>query len=196
MFCRKQEHTSYDKKRVAIGLSLDSFMNSWDLDENGVTFLQRVLWINWAQWTRTSTIYKSLLPSCFNLSLELSRTPASDQSFIMNQSQPTTVPTHPQQPLLYLSTLVPMQQPLAPSQQQHQIPALTNLSRYPRKKGSRKAESLSNPNVHESTGTVFNDLSTGVDPGNAMIDASINPGIRKVWRTPSRNPLMANCNLT
>ena len=159
-------------------------------------FPAKGVWVNWARWTRTS-IYNSLLPSRFNLSLELSRTPASDQSFIMNQSQPTTVLTHPQQPLLYLSTLVPMQQPLAPSQQQHQIPALTNLSRYPRKKGSRKAESQQTNRVtHESTGTVFNDLSTGVDPGNDMIDASINPGIGQVWKTPSKNPLMADCNLT
>ena len=155
----------------------------------------RVLWINWAQWTRTSTIYKSLLPSRFNLSLELSSTP--DQSFIMNQSQPTINPTHQQQPLLYLSTLIPMQQPLAPSQQQYQIPALTDLSRYPRKKESHKAEARYPIQLrHESTGTVLNDLSTGVDPGNAMIDASINPGIGQVRRTPSKNPMMADCNLT
>ena len=64
-------------------------------------------------------------------------------------------------------------------------------------KGSRKAgHPYRNHNKHESSGTVFYDHSTGIDPGHAQIDANNHPGIGKVWRTPPKNPLMTDCNLT
>ena len=62
-----------------------------------------------------------------------------------------------------------------------------------RNKGFRKTEPLyPNHILHESSGTVFHDCSTGVD---AQIDASNNPGKGKVWRTLSKNLLMADCNI-
>ena len=84
----------------------------------------------------------------------------------------------------------------APPAQQYQPPS-SRRSRNQRKKWSRKTEHpLPNQVKHESSGAVFYNRSTGVDPGDAQIDASNNPGTGKVWRTPSKNPLMADCNLT
>ena len=49
---------------------------------------------------------------------------------------------------------------------------------------------------HESSGTIAEDRSVSVNSGHAQIDASNNhSGVGKVWRTPSKNPLMFDCNL-
>ena len=44
--------------------------------------------------------------------------------------------------------------------------------------------------LHESSGTISYDRSTGIHPGHAQVGASDNTGSRKVWRTPPRNPSM------
>ena len=81
--------------------------------------------------------------------------------------------------------MAPTQQ--LPSQQQYQPP---NWNR--RKKWLHKAEPpYQYRQIHESSGTVPNDRSTGVNP-----DARNNPRNGKVRRTPSKKPfkLMADCN--
>ena len=51
-----------------------------------------------------------------------------------------------------------------------------------------KAESQSRKhNPHESSGSVVNDGSTGIDSGHAWIGSSNNTRVGKVWRTPSEN---------
>ena len=83
-----------------------------------------------------------------------------------------------------------------PSAQQYQPPSF-RPSRNRLKETSRKAEHPTpNHKLHESNGAVFYDRSTGVDLGIAQIDASNNPGTGKVWITPSKEPLTADCNLT
>ena len=51
-------------------------------------------------------------------------------------------------------------------------------------------------NIHESSGLVVNDRSTGVNPGHAWIGASNETRAGKVCRTPSENLLMTDFNLT
>ena len=63
-------------------------------------------------------------------------------------------------------------------------------------KRHRKAEPHTQYHKHESSGSVVKDRSTGVDPSMARINTSKETRAGKVWRTPSENPLMANCNLT
>ena len=64
-------------------------------------------------------------------------------------------------------------------------------------KGSiRRSPITSASIIHESFGIVVEDRSTGFNPGNAWIDASKNTGGGKVRRTPTKNPSMADCNLT
>ena len=102
---------------------------------------------------------------------------------------PVVYPSHWQTP-----GMAPNQQ--VPPSQQHQPPSSRRSHGQP-KKWSRKTE---HPQpyqfIHESSGVVFYDRSTGVDPGEAQIDASNNPGTGQVWITPSKNPLTADCNLT
>ena len=66
-----------------------------------------------------------------------------------------------------------------------------------RRKGSHKTEAQYCNNVsHESPGTIAGDRSTGINPGYAQINANGNTRAGKVWRTPSRTPLMADHNST
>ena len=92
----------------------------------------------------------------------------------------------------------PVYQEMA-QQNQHQYRAPSpGPSRNQRSKGSRKTEAqyLYN-NLHESSGTIAgDDRSTGIHPDHARIGASNNTGAGKVWRTPSRDPLMADHNST
>ena len=63
--------------------------------------------------------------------------------------------------------------------------------------GSREAEALyRNQLIHESSGMVLEDRSTGVDPGYARIGANDKTGGGEVWRTPSKNALTVDHNLT
>jgi hypothetical protein len=82
--------------------------------------------------------------------------------------------------------------------QQHQYRAPNSgPSRNQRSKGSRKAEAQHSYNFsHESSETIAGDRSTGIYPSHARIGASDNTGASKVWRTPSRNPSMADHNST
>ena len=54
----------------------------------------------------------------------------------------------------------------------------------------------SSHNIHESNGTIGEDSSTGIHPGHAQIGANFGTGVGEVWRTPSKNPLMVDRNLT
>ena len=57
--------------------------------------------------------------------------------------------------------------------------------------------SIPKPILHDSFGTVPNNRrSTGVDPGMARNDANNNSRSGMVWKTPSKNPFMTDCNLT
>ena len=75
-------------------------------------------------------------------------------------------------------------------QLQHQYRAPSSgPSRNQRSRGSRKAEALYLYNlIHESSGTIAEDRSTGIHPGHARIGANDNTRAGKVRRTPSRNP--------
>ena len=95
----------------------------------------------------------------------------------------------------------PVYQGMAPDPS-HQFPNQyrppgSGPSRNRRRKGSRKAE---HPYrilySYESPGAVPHDRSTGIDPGMARNDTSKNPRRGKVWRTPSKNLFMTDCNLT
>ena len=94
----------------------------------------------------------------------------------------------------------PADQGMAPTQQiQHQYyhRAPTSGPRRNQRGGFREAEPL-HPNqfLYESSRTVADGRSTGIDPGNAWINSNDNPRVRKVWRTPSKNPLFVDHNLT
>ena len=65
------------------------------------------------------------------------------------------------------------------------------------RKGPQMAEAPYRYNLaHESPGTIAGDRSTGINPGYAQIGANGNTRAGKVWRTPSRTPLMADHNST
>ena len=75
--------------------------------------------------------------------------------------------------------------------------APTSGPRRNQRKRHRKAEPHTKYHQrHDSFGSVVKDRSTGVDPGMARISTSNETRAGKVWRTPSENLLMANCNLT
>ena len=48
--------------------------------------------------------------------------------------------------------------------------------------------------IHESSVSVANDRFIGIDPGHAWIGSSNNTRVGKVWRTPSENLLITDCN--
>ena len=50
--------------------------------------------------------------------------------------------------------------------------------------------------THGSSRTDAEDRSFGINSGHAWIGADDRPGIGMVWRTPSKNPLIVDCNLT
>ena len=91
-------------------------------------------------------------------------------------------------------------QGMAPSQQYQQDQyqeRSSGPSRNQNRNGHHKAETLySNHLAHESSGTVLHDGFTGFNLGNPRIDANDRSGKGKVWRTPSKNPLMIDRNLT
>jgi hypothetical protein len=63
--------------------------------------------------------------------------------------------------------------------------------------GFSEAENPS-PNhiIHEASVAIPEDGYTGLDPGHAWVEANDNAGGGEVQRTPSKNPLMADHNLT
>ena len=89
--------------------------------------------------------------------------------------------------------------PMAPNQQPHNQyqPPTSGPSLKQRRKEARKA-------VHPYANHVTMnrqvqspmDRSTGSNPGMARNDASNNTGIGKVWKTPSKNPFVTDCNST
>ena len=93
----------------------------------------------------------------------------------------------------------PLYQSMAPNQQPHcqYRPPTSGPSRKRRKKEARKAvHPYHNQLAHDSFGTVPNNCSTGVDPGMARNDANNNSRRGMVWKTPSKNPFMTDCNVT
>ena len=77
-------------------------------------------------------------------------------------------------------------------QYQYRAPSW-GTTRNQHKNGFHKAEAQDlNNYLHESFGTIAFDRSTGIYPGYAWIDANNNTGAEKVWRPPSRNPLMSD----
>ena len=68
-------------------------------------------------------------------------------------------------------------------------------SRKQRKRFHKAEPPYPNQSEHESSGTIREDRSIGVNPGMAWIGTGNKPGVRKVWRTPSKNPLIVDCDL-
>ena len=96
----------------------------------------------------------------------------------------------------------PVYQGMAPGhhwqpQHQYQRAPSSGPSRARQHRRSSKAEPPYHYHLtHESSGTIGEDRSTGVYPGHAQIGTSRNKsGIGKVWRTPSKNPLIVECDL-
>ena len=84
---------------------------------------------------------------------------------------------------------------------QHQQQPSSGPSRSRKRRKEQSPKAVPPPpyhNVHESSGMVSYDRSTGIHPGHARIDANNHPGMGQVWRTPSKKLLMhiADCNLT
>ena len=76
-------------------------------------------------------------------------------------------------------------------------PPTSGPSRKRRREEARKAvHPYQNRNTHELSGTVPNNRSTGVDPGMARNDTNNNTRRGMVWKTPSKNPFVTDCNLT
>ena len=73
-----------------------------------------------------------------------------------------------------------------PNQHQGQGQARSSLA------GPRRSLEL----ITETSGWVINDRSTGIDPGMTCIGTSKETRAGKIYRTPSENLLMADCNLT
>lgn len=83
----------------------------------------------------------------------------------------------------------PVYQGMAQQHQHQYRPPSWGPIRNQHSNGFRKAEAQILYNfIHESSGTIAGDRSTGIHPGYARIGAIDNPGAEKVWRTPSRNP--------
>ena len=97
----------------------------------------------------------------------------------------------------------PVNQRMAPNaspshqlQNQYRRPT-SRLNRRRRRKEARKAVHPYQSNkIHELSGTVPSNSSTGVNPGMARNDTNNNPRRGVVWRTPSKNPFVTDCNLT
>jgi hypothetical protein len=92
---------------------------------------------------------------------------------------------------------VPVYQEIAQqNQDQYRTPKNSGPSRKQHKKRFHKAEPL-HPyqHIHESSRTIRKDRSTGTNLGHAGIGASNNTRVGKVWRTPSKNPIMIDRNL-
>ena len=81
--------------------------------------------------------------------------------------------------------------------QNHYRRPTSRLIRKRRRKEARKAvHPYRSKHTHELSGTVPNNSSTGVNPGMARNDTSNNTRRGMVWRTPSKNPFVTDCNLT
>ena len=97
---------------------------------------------------------------------------------------------------------VPQSVPAASEQTTYpyqEAPSLAGPSRNQRKlERFRKAEPSHNNHSYKSPGTMAEDCSTGADTGHAWIGAnnSDDAGIGKVWRTPTKNPLIVDQDLT
>ena len=82
-------------------------------------------------------------------------------------------------------------------QDQYRDPSWGPIRRNQNQNGFRDAEApVPNQYIHESSGTILGDGSTGIDPGMAWIGANDKTGGGKVWRTPSKIPLIVDSNLT
>ena len=84
-------------------------------------------------------------------------------------------------------------------QQQYNAPSLGPSDSGPshnKPQQFRKAEhQYKYQRTHELSGRIPEDRSTGTDLGHAQIGAKNKSGGGKVWRTPSKNPLMVDRNL-
>ena len=98
--------------------------------------------------------------------------------------------------------VVPQEVPAATEQQnenqyQEAPSSAAGPSRNQRKR-FRKAEPTHNNHSYESPGMMAEDHSAGVDTGHAWIGTNNADDARigKVWRTPTKNPLIVDHNLT
>ena len=82
---------------------------------------------------------------------------------------------------------------------QHQYYQAPTRSRGSRRNGRFRQAEAPLPHyqvTHGSSRTVAEDWSFGINPGHAWIGTNDNPGNGTVWRTPSKNPLIVDRNLT
>ena len=87
-----------------------------------------------------------------------------------------------------------------PVADQYQAPSAgpSSQARIQRTRRFRQAGSqyTSNHYRHASSGTIEEDRSTGINPGYGWISANKEAGVGQVWRTPPKNPLIVDRNLT
>ena len=95
--------------------------------------------------------------------------------------------------------VAPQGVPAATEQQKYQeAPSSAAGQSRNQRKRFRKAEPTHCNQYDESPGTMAEDRSTGVDTGHAWIGTNNADDARigKVWRTPTKNPLVVDHNLT
>ena len=97
----------------------------------------------------------------------------------------------------------PVNQRMAPNaspshqlQNQYRRPTSGPNRRQRRKEARKAVHPYRSKHTHELSGTVSNNSSTGVNPGMARTDTSNNTRRGMVWRTPSKNPFVTDCNST
>ena len=157
----------------------------------------------------TATVYKSLL--CSNLPIIHIMYRLQLSLDTMNQRQPLPLPPPFINPLIAQQLLVtntilhsvpfyagPVYQGMAQQHPSHdyQYQAPISGPRRNQRQRHQAGPRYNSRTIHESYGTVVENRSTGIDPGRAWIDANKNTGDGKVWRTPSKNPLKSDCDLT
>ena len=111
--------------------------------------------------------------------------------------QANTMPVPSGYGLSYWPILVPVYQHWQ-LDQYHQAPVSDPHSRYQLNHHRfHRTEPLHTYNLtRESSGRIQEDRSTGIRPGHARISPDFNTEVGEVWRTPSKNLSMADCNLT
>ena len=135
--------------------------------------------------------------SMHDLQIQFSRLTTRINPTTVNQPRPSPFPPlvvdvfmAPQLPESFFAGDDDVQQPQGqyPSYYPSRAPSW-GTSRHQRRIGSHEAEALyQNKVLHELSGTITRDRSTGNHSGMARMDAKNNAGAEKVWRTPSRNP--------
>jgi hypothetical protein len=149
------------------------------------------------QHHRNRNYYQNQVPQAYNAPFSVGPTyPMGPIHQHRNRNHQNQVPRGHAAPFR-AGPLYPRGQQYTNQQYQTRSQAPSSGPRRNRRKRHRKTEPQTKYHtIHESSGSVVNGRSTGVDPGITRIGASNETRAGKVWRTPSENLLMADCNLT